>query len=319
VREEVLGILEQLLPGLLANGEYSAVARILRELRGIAARVVLAGTAVGDRFERFEANLSEPGILSQILRSLDDAASAPADADIGELLRELRAQALATVAAHLVTMRHPTIRQAMVSAAERLVAAHPREAVRLLGAGNPEVLEGLVPVVGRAQVAAALPALGEVLRRPEPGIRLAAVEALAAVGTPGAMGFLERSLEDEDRAVRLAGLTAVSARGWKGALKRLEAVVQGRGRDDLERAERRQFFEAYAQIAGAAALEPLGEILEPRGLFRRKENAETRTCAAYAVARIRTPEARRLLERVQNDRELAVRNAAMRALREWTG
>jgi HEAT repeat protein len=131
------------------------------------------------------------------------------------------------------------------------------------------------------------------------------------------MGFLERSLEDEDRAVRLAGLTAVSTRGWKGGLKRLEAVVQGKGRDDLERAERRQFFEAYAQIAGPAGLGPLADILEPKGLFRRRENAETRTCAAYAVARIRTPEARQLLERIQSDKELAVRNAAMRALREW--
>jgi hypothetical protein len=317
VRGEVLGILEQLLPGLLANGEYGTVARILRELRQVASRVQLAESPVGARFERFEANLSEPTILGQILRSLDDAATAPEDADIGELLRELRPAALGTVASHLPMMRHSAIRDAMGAAAERLVAAHPREAVRLLESGLPEVLEGLVPVVGRARLAPALPALAEILRRPEAPIRLVAVEALAAIGTPGAMGFLERSLEDEDRSVRLAGLTAVSTRGWKGGLKRLEAVVQGKGRDDLERAERRQFFEAYAQIAGPAGLGPLADILEPRGLFRRRENAETRTCAAYAVARIRTAEARQLLERVQNDRELAVRNAAMRALREW--
>lgn len=319
VRSEILGILEQLLPGLLANGEYGAVAQILRELRGIAARIRLADSPVGERFERFESNLSEPAILTQILRSLDDAATAPEDEDIGELLRELRPPALGVVAAYLVTMRHATIRAAMARAAERLVAAHPREAVRLLEAGEAEVLLGLVPVVGQAKLTAALSVLGELLKRPEAEIRLAAVEALAGIGTPGAMGFLERSLEDEDRAVRLAGLTAVSARGWKGALKRLESVVQGKGRDDLERAERRQFFEAFAQIAGAAALGPLGDILEPRGLFRRKENAETRTCAAYAVAKVRSPEARRLLERIATDKELAVRNAAIRALREWTG
>ena len=45
--------------------------------------------------------------------------------------------------------------------------------------------------------------------------------------------------------------------------------------------------------------------------------AITRTCAAYAIARLQSPEARAVLERIQQDKELAVRNAAARALRDW--
>ncbi len=106
-------------------------------------------------------------------------------------------------------------------------------------------------------------------------------------------------------------------KGYRGALRRLEAVVLGRGPQELERAERRQFFEAYAVVAGQPALRVLSDILEPRGLFRRRETAETRTCAAYAIARLQSPEARAVLERIQQDKELAVRNAAARALRDW--
>jgi len=315
VRGEILGILDLLLPGLLANGEYGAVAKLLRELRGMATRIHLASSPVGPRFEAFEANLSQPEILRQILESVDDASAAPEEADVGELLRELRAPALGTVAEFVPRMRHRAIQAAVSAAVDRLVGIHPREAMRLLEGGSADVLRGLIPSVGRQRLPVALPVLGTILGRAEADLRLAAVEALAVVGTPGAMGFLERALEDDDRAVRLAAVTAVSARGWKGALKQLEAVIEGKGRADLEPSERRQFFEAYAQIAGPTALGPLAEILEPRGLFRRKESPETRTCATYAVARLQTPEAWRLLERMAQDKELPVRNAASRALR----
>ena len=61
----------------------------------------------------------------------------------------------------------------------------------------------------------------------------------------------------------------------------------------------------------------LSNILEPRGFLRRKESSETRTCAAYAIGRLQSPAARLVLERVQQDKDLPVRNAALRALRDW--
>lgn len=317
-RSEILEILEQLLPGLLLNGEFGPAARVMREMRSIASRVRLAGTAVGERFEAFEESLSRPEIVAQFLQALDESAGAVADEDIGELLRELRAPALGTALRFLPELGHPEVRRRLESAVDRLAEAHPREVTRLLDAADPAVLRGLLPLLGRLRLQAVVPSLGQVLSRPEADLRLAAVEALTAIGTAGAMGQVERALADEDRAVRQAAIAAAAARGWKGALKSLETVIHHRAeREDLERSERRQVFEAYAQIAGPPALRTLEEILLPRGLFRRKESAETRTCAAYAVARIRTPEARDLLDRLTQDKELAVRNAALRALREW--
>ena len=143
------------------------------------------------------------------------------------------------------------------------------------------------------------------------------VQALGAIGSPGALAALERALDDSDRGVRLAAIGLVVDKGYRGALRRLEAVVQGKGQHELERAERRQFFEAYAILGGAAVLPQLSDLVEPKGLFRRRESSEVRTCAAYAIARLRVPEARELLERLQADRDLPVRNAAARAVRDW--
>jgi HEAT repeat protein len=162
----------------------------------------------------------------------------------------------------------------------------------------------------------AVPGLGEVARHPDPALRLAAVQALAQLGTPAALGFVEQAIEDSDRSVRLAAVRVAGARGYKGALKRVEGVVLGRGVKDLDLTEKMAFFEAYGAIAGAAGLKALSGILEPRGLLKLKEPSETRACAAMAVGKIRSPEARELLQKVLEDKDLVVRNAASRALRE---
>jgi HEAT repeat protein len=46
-----------------------------------------------------------------------------------------------------------------------------------------------------------------------------------------------------------------------------------------------------------------------------KEPSETRACAAMALGRIKTPEARELLQKAAEDKDLVVRNAVNRALR----
>jgi HEAT repeat protein len=141
------------------------------------------------------------------------------------------------------------------------------------------------------------------------------VQTLGVLGTPGAMTLLERALDDSDRQVRVAAVRAVGSRGYKGALKRIEGVVIGKSTKAMDLTEKMAFFEAYGAIAGANALKALGGILLQRGLLKMKEPPETRACAAMALGRIKTPEARELLQKAAEDKELVVRNAAARALR----
>ena len=141
-------------------------------------------------------------------------------------------------------------------------------------------------------------------------------QALAQLGTPAALGFIEQAIEDGDRAVRLVAVRAAGTRGYQGALKRVEGVVLGRGVKEMDLTEKMAFFEAYGAIAGAAGLKALSGILLPRGLLKLKEPPETRACAAMALGKIRSPEARELLQKVADDKDLVVRNAANRALRE---
>lgn len=318
VRQDVLEIFDSLFPNLLNRGEFRVISWLLREFRTIGQRVTALDPAVRLRLNSFQARLSEPAILSQLLQSLEEAEAVPPDEDIGEVLGELHAAGLETMLTFLPTLKRPAIRRILESSVDRLGAVHTDVVMGILGRHQSDALPGAIALAARLDLQSAVPALDRLVDHPDPVVRLAAVEALAAIGSPGALTALERGLDDADRPVRLATVGAITAKGYRGALKRLETAVLGKGPHELERAERRQFFEAYAVVGGAAALPVLANILEPRGFLRRKESPETRTCAAYGLARIRSGEARAILERMQGDKELAVRNAATRALREWS-
>jgi HEAT repeat protein len=317
VREEVLGIFESLLPNLLTRGEFRAVARLLRDFRTIGQRVTVLDPANREKLQSFQARLSQPAILSQLLQSMEESATDPEDDDIGEVLGELQAEGLETMLRFLPGLKRPAIRRVLETSVDRLGAAHTETLLDILAHEESPALVGAAGLCRRLKLQVAVPGLERLVAHRDAEVRLAVVEALAEIGSAGALTALERALDDSERMVRLAAVGAVMGKGYRGALRRLEAVVLGKGGHELERAERRQFFEAYAVVAGAPALGVLTDILEPRGLFRHRESTETRTCAAYAIARLRTPEARAVLERIQQDKQLSVRNAATRALREW--
>ncbi|HEV8612405.1 MAG TPA: HEAT repeat domain-containing protein, partial [Gemmatimonadales bacterium] len=317
VREEILNIFDGLFPNLLNRGEFRIVAALLREFRTISQRVTVLGPALRERLDSFQARLSDPAILSQLLQSLEELEALPADEDLGQVLGELHAEGLETMLIFLPTLKRPAIRKILETSVDRLAAAHVAAVLELLGNPESEALAGAVGLCGRLQLQVAVPSIDKLVAHPDAQVRREAVVALGRIASAGALTALERALDDADRSVRLAALSAVTEQSYRAALRRLEAVVQGRGPRELERAERRQFFEAYAALGAEEVLPILADILVPRGVFRRKHSSESRTCAAYAIARLRTPEAREVLQRVEFDKDLPVRNAASRALREW--
>ena len=315
IRVEIIGVLETLFPNLLVRGDFHTLANILRELRALKNSKGVDQTAQ-QRVDAFEARLSQPETIAQLLQSLDEATTLPPEDELGEVLHELRAPALGTILNQIPRLASVEVRRTIGVAAERLAQGNAGELLRLMRSLDVEALPGAVRLAGRLGLQAAVQPLGELVRHQNTEVRLAAVEVLALLGTPGAMTGLEPAIDDADRLVRVAAVTAVSKRAWGGALRRLEAAVQGKG-PVRERSEQRQVFEAYAAVAGPPALDTLRGLLTPKGMFQRKASTEVRTCAVYALGKLRSPEARTLLEDLQNDKELPVRHAATSLIREW--
>jgi HEAT repeats len=315
VREEVLTILEQLFPNFLNSRDFRAAASALRESKMLKEKALGFTPAHIQRLGNFATSLSEPATVGQLLQSLDEASGLGVDTHAAEVIKELRASALEPLVGWLPSLTSAPLRKTLEEVIDRLAGNNTAEVHRLLRTPDTPALEGIIALCGRLALHQAVPGLAETMGHPKAAIRLATVQTLVQLGTPAALSLVDRAIDDADKSVRIAAVRAMGTRGYKGALKRVENVVLGKSKD-MDLTEKMAFFEAYGSIAGANGLKALSTILLQRGLLRMKEPADTRACAAMALGRIKTPEARDILQRAADDKELVVRNAVNRALRE---
>jgi len=315
VRDEILSDLETLFPNLLNAGEFRTVAHLLRELRALGERSAHLSTTHRQRLLGFEARLSEPDIVRQLMQSLDEAAAPPGDEDLGEVLRELRPSALGPIVGYLPALQNAHMRALLEAAADRLASGYPAEVVRLLREPQQEALKEIVGMCGRLKLQGAVSGLGELVPHADPAVRLATVLALTEIATVGALAAMERSVDDEDRSVRIAAVRALGARGFRNVLRRIEPVVLGKSEREIDLTEKMAYFEAFGSIAGPGAVPTLQSMLLSRSLLGYRASPETRACAATALGKIRTPDSRAALQKAVEDKDLVVRNAVSRALR----
>jgi hypothetical protein len=315
IRDEVLADVEMLFPNLLNAGEFRTVAHVLRQVRGLGEQAQHLSTAHRERLLGFEARLSEPDIVRQLMQSIDEAATPPGDEDLGEVLRELRPSALGPIVGYLPSLQNAHMRELLEAAADRLAAGHPAEVLRLLRDPGQEALREIVGMCGRLKLQGAVPGLGDLVTHVDPELRLAAVQALADIGSVGALAAMERGVDDEDRSVRLAAVRALGTRGYRNVLRRIEPIVLGKSTREIDLTEKMAFFEAFGGVAGPGAVPTLQNMLLSKSLLGYRASAETRACAATALGRIRSPESRAVLQKAAEDKDLVVRNAVSRALR----
>src|SRR5438477_11588647 len=207
-------------------------------------------------------------------------------------------------------------RDLIQGSAARLAQAKPAE-IRKAGASDDGAAQlELVKLAGRLKLAGAPEGMERLLASEDRGLKLAVVEALTAISSPSAMRLLEKAIDDGDRDVRIAAVRFLGSRGYRNAAGRIEAMVTGSKLRNADLTEKMTFFEAFGAIVGAKGIPALEKMLAAKGLLGRKEDPETRACAAMALGKVRTPEARAVLERAAQDKAPLARNAVTRALRE---
>ncbi|HXV86604.1 MAG TPA: HEAT repeat domain-containing protein, partial [Gemmatimonadales bacterium] len=317
VRAELISIIQNFIPYLLAVGDFRAVAYTCRELRVVMQRARELLPEHRAELEGLPAKLSEPEALSQLLQSLDEASVHPTEEELGELFRELRPAALGTVLNWLPRLANQRVRELLYGAAQRLAQAYPAEVTKALETEDEAVLLETVRLVTRLKLPPAAQALGALFARAGTVVKVAAVEALAAIGSSGAMQQLEHAIDDPDRDVRIGAVRVLGARNHRGAFPKISGAVEGKALRSADLTEKTAFFEAFGAMAGPGGVARLAPMMEVGGFLKRKEDPETRACAAMALGKIKTPEARALLEQAAaKDKDPLVRNAINKALRE---
>lgn len=315
VREEICGILENLMLVLLSGLQFRTTAFLLRECATAASRAEGLLPSHRQRLSEIANRISDPATLNQLLDVLEDTALKPPQEDLALLFTQFKSPALQPVVFHLVRSRNGELRALLEETVTRLAATNTVELMELIGSDDEAVAMEAMRRAGDLKSPAAVAPLARALESPSHSSRATAVAALAQIASPGAMQVLERGLEDPDRDIRLAVVKACADRQYRPIVPRLERMIKDHVIRDGSSTEKTAFFDALATLGGDASVPLLENILLPRGMFARKHDPMTRACAAMALGRLGTAKALDAVRKAADDKEIVVRSAATRALR----
>lgn len=312
---EILRIVRQMLPAYLSSGDLHSASTILIELNTVLSDTELLGETQKKEAQEIFAELSEPAVLNQLLKSLEEGAIDPSGEELRIFLRYLRPAALAPLIRATETTRLPELQTRLRAAIEGLGREHPEILADLVKNDDEIVVVGAARLAGQMSLAPAVPAIAYLLNHSLTTVRRAAVEALVQIKSGPALDALQRALEDSERDVRIAAARGLSSLRYQPARKRLEEMLQSKIVRDADLTEKIAFFEAFGAVATAESVAMLDRILNGKKMFGR-EPAELRACAAMALGKVGSPASRASLQQAADDKEPMVRNAVQKALRQ---
>jgi hypothetical protein len=210
----------------------------------------------------------------------------------------------------LTTADSLTDRRAYLAALVKIRDAVPT-LIHLLGDNRWYVVRNAIDLLGEMRAPEAENALLEVVNHREERVRRSAATALARLGTARSIQAVQQMLTDavpEVRVHAVQGLASVKAPRAVGVLARAldretDAEVQA------------VILAALGRQATDEAIARLTKAAEPDGRLFKRKPAALRVAAVQALAEANTPSALAALRRFADDRDREVRHAAVRALR----
>jgi HEAT repeat protein len=315
----IVQLLTELLPSILSSGQFERSGRLLGELVTLAGRPgVLAAPTLREVRSIFD-HLARPETIQQLVQTLEEQPGALQGNSLGVLLGFFPPASLAPLMRALEGVSRPDVKRALEQAIDRLVEANRDAVVDLIRDPDPSVAAGAARWAGRLGVGAAVGEVTRLLGNGAPAVRVAAIAAIQDLRAAASARAVVPLLEDPDRDVRIAAARALAALEYLPARQMLEQAITGREVRNADRTEKLAFFEAYGRLAGGEGVPLLDRALNGKSWLGRGEAAETRACAALALARVRHPSAREALTRASNDADPVVRTAVARALRGENG
>jgi hypothetical protein len=315
VREEIGGLIENLIITLLAAGQLRSVAYLLAETHALVKRAPALTLQETARLSNLPERLSAEGPLGQLLQSLDESAELPPQSELSELFGQLRPSALSTIFAWLTRLQNPRIKSLVEHSADRLAGMQTGELAKLVGSSNKAVALEAIRRAGALKTASCVAPLAKVLVESDVEMRQQAVKSLTDIGSAGALQAMEKAIEDRDRDVRVAAVKALGAKAYRGVFSRIDTAVKGGALRSRDLTEKMTYFEAFGAMCGDGGVPFLDDLLNGKGMFGKREDPELRACAAMALGRVGTAKAREALQRATSEKEVVVRNAVNRALR----
>jgi hypothetical protein len=170
------------------------------------------------------------------------------------------------------------------------------------------VVRNILLVLGRMKASVAVKHIRPLVTHEDRNVRREALTALSQIGEGEALDALLALLRDSDPRIRVSAARSLARLG-KRAVNPLLQIILAAGFEARPLEERRGFFESLGRTNSPDVLPFLRMLLGKKPLFKKKEAEEMRVCAVEALARMRGPEVKSLLEMALSDPSSVVRAA----------
>lgn len=311
----IVGIFRELLPTILASGEFDRAAGLLEEFSAVAAQPgVLTEDALRQIRDLFEI-LGTEDTITQLTAMLENSPERLGDGSVPRLLAFFPPTAILPLMRAVERTQQPAVRRALEGCVDHLAASGREAIVALLDEQEPAVLAAALGWIGRLKISAAAGDAVRLLSHHEPTVREAAIGALALLDAGSSGKSILPLLRDPVREVRVAACRALGSLRLAAARPEMEEVLALKQTREADRTEKLALFEAFGRVAGAEGVPLLDKVLNGRGWFGKSESSEIRACAAIGLAVIDHPSALKALQTASQDRDPVVRSAVSRALR----
>ena len=315
VRSEIIAVLTDMLPQLLIGGGFGSVSYLISEARVVLKRTPQLDSAHRKQLNQLAAALSAPSAVAQLIQALDEARVDPSEEDLQALLAELSPEALTITLKWLPRLSNERARKLLNHVMGHLVEARSGVIETALVSDDLVVILEALRLVEERRLTGLASHLVNLAEHDDVRVRAALVPALLRTPTAQTLAALVPLLRDPDPDVRIGAVQGLSAHAYVGALGAVEEVIRDpKATSDLT--ERRAFFEAYGSIAGEAAVPTLKTLVLGGSFGMGRGDSDTRACATVALGQVGTRSARLILQKAAEDRDVVVRTAAARALRQ---
>lgn len=308
----MLGAVADVQAELLREGRLAGV-RELHDVYEPYLKSPAADPGVAEAFGRLRGAALDGSAMARLVERLDEG---NAEEEMIGYLRMFGPKQLPELLAALPDVKRLCQRSGIGDVLAGLAASNT-EALRMALADGPEpVAAAAAFLAGMVADARLGPALEVALGRPEPRVRLEAIQALKQLGE-SAVPLAARAIEDTDPAVRVYALRHVVAHRFEPAFPAVAALFDRIDEEAESLAERRLVYEAFGTLGGPRVVDELAGRMRRRGVFRRVD-PEAAACAVAGLAATGTPTARELIEAAARDRDGRIREAARSALSSWS-
>jgi hypothetical protein len=311
-RRQVLAVVVEVLPLLLANQRFEEAAHLLRELKS---SPTPDGGEGGEELAMVLTDLARPETVTELLAMLRDAPERLGTAAVADFIALLPPSALPQLVREMTAEGEGDVGERMLAAVVPLAERAPSEVIGLLRTDEEALLVGGCRLVAAGSLRSAAVDLVRLVGDKKATVRIAAIQALGQVRSAEAGRGLLRALDDRDRDVRVHAARGLARLRYAPALDDLRNRVTSRQAREADFTERMALFEAFGAVCGAEGVDVLDRMLNGRKLFGRKDSAEMRACAAMALGMIGDASARGALMGASRDPDPVVRTAVSRALK----